>query len=219
MSRWLGDEQRFDDVSAAEQRRFAKAPLRERVYPILRGGALPVGAGGLAGSVLGGAVPALLGVRHPVALGLSTGAGSALGASAALALAMRNARSAPRYWNDTHPEKTGAHAEVTFPATPMKAPNAPPRGAAGQFSGIGHAFDSAAKAVLKKYALLDDGNGADMLAKLFRRSNFGYGPSAPDRRSPRTSQDGGTRWSDASTGGADLGDAYGLGPSPMSGPV
>lgn len=125
-----------------------------------------------------------------------------------------------RYWNDTHPEqKVAATSEVTFPATPMKAPNAPARGAAGRFSGVGHAFDSAAKSVLKKYALLDEGNGADMLAKLFRRSNFGYGRAAPPGGRLMTNQDGGVRWSDASTGGADLGDAYGAGPSPLSGPV
>lgn len=112
-----------------------------------------------------------------------------------------------------------SRSEVTLPAAPMKAPGAPARGAAGRFSGVGHAFDSAAKAVLKKYALLDDGNGADMLAKLFRKSNFGYGPAAPARRPGATNQEGGVRWSEASTGGADLGDAYGLGPSPMSGPV
>lgn len=112
-----------------------------------------------------------------------------------------------------------SRAEVTFPATPMTSPNAPARGSKGRFSGLSHAFDTAAKSVLKKYALLDDGNGADMLAKLFRKSNFGYGRSAPEGRRLMTNQDGGVRWSEASTGGADLGDAYGMGPSPMSGPV
>jgi hypothetical protein len=112
-----------------------------------------------------------------------------------------------------------SRSEVIIPATPMKAPNAPARGAAGRFSGVGHAFDLAAKAVLKKYALLDEGNGADMLAKLFRRSNFGYGRQPRERKPLLTSQDGGVRWSDSGTGGADLGDAYGIGPSPMSGPV
>lgn len=53
---------------------------------------------------------------------------------------------------------------------------APKRGTGGRFSSVQHAFDTAAKDVLKKYALLDDkGNQADFLAKLFSRSNFGYG--------------------------------------------
>lgn len=112
-----------------------------------------------------------------------------------------------------------SRAEVSFPATPKATPSAPARGAKGQFSGVTHAFNSAAQSVLKKYALLDGGNGADLLAKLFRHNNFGYGTSAPQRRALRTTLDGGTRWTEASTGGADLGDAYGLGPSPMSGPV
>lgn len=60
--------------------------------------------------------------------------------------------------------------EVTIPH------GAPQRGGGGRFSSIQHAFDTAAKDVLKKYALLDDkGNQADFLAKLFSRSNFGYG--------------------------------------------
>jgi hypothetical protein len=112
-----------------------------------------------------------------------------------------------------------SRSEVTFPATPLKAPNAPARGAAGRFSGIEYAFDSAAKTVLKKYALLDQGNGADMLAKLFRRSNFGYGDSRPNLPRARTNREGMVNWSDSGTGGANLGDAYGIGPSPMSGPV
>ena len=108
--------------------------------------------------------------------------------------------------------------EVTFPATPMKKPNAPARGTAGRFSGLNPAFEGA-KAALQKYALFDDSNGADMLAKLFRRSNFGYGHETPRRDKARTTNEGGTRWSAGSTGGADLGDQYGMGPSAMSGPV
>ena len=66
----------------------------------------------------------------------------------------------------------------------VKVPQgAPGRGTGGRFSSVQHAFDTAAKDVLKKYALLDgERNQADFLAKLFSKSNFGYGvrrPSAP----------------------------------------
>lgn len=57
-----------------------------------------------------------------------------------------------------------------------------PRGSAGRFSGVDHAFAQAAGDALKKYALFDNArNAADLMAKLFRSSNFGYtGRPAPE---------------------------------------
>ena len=53
----------------------------------------------------------------------------------------------------------------------------PARGAGGRFSGVGHAFTEASKAALQKFALFDnEQNAADLLAHLFRTSNFGYAP-------------------------------------------
>lgn len=64
-----------------------------------------------------------------------------------------------------------SHVEVKLPSTAT----GPARGAAGQFSGIDDAFRRGAEAALRKYALYDQENAADTLAKLFRTSNFGYG--------------------------------------------
>lgn len=63
----------------------------------------------------------------------------------------------------------------------------PSRGNAGRFSGVSHAFNEATKAALQKYALFDNAdNAAELLAKLFRASNFGYeskGPRVKGRQS------------------------------------
>lgn len=69
----------------------------------------------------------------------------------------------------------------------------PARGGAGKFSGVRHAFAQAeggAAAALRKYALFDDvGNPAELLAQLFRSSNFGYVADRPREGRNTTLQD------------------------------
>lgn len=113
-----------------------------------------------------------------------------------------------------------SRVEATFPATPIAGPKAPARGDQGRFSGLTHAFESAAaRDVLKKYALLENGNAADMLAKLFGRTNFGYGNDPRPKGRSMSEQGDAARWSEPNTGGTELGDSYGMGPNPLSGPV
>lgn len=113
-----------------------------------------------------------------------------------------------------------SYSEVKIPVSGKKLPDPPKRGTAGRFSGLAHVFSSdAAQAVLKKYALLDEGNGSEMLAKLFRKSNFGYGKSKAEPWKAMTNAEGSVRWSDTATGGTGLADSYGAGPSPLTSPV
>jgi hypothetical protein len=98
----------------------------------------------------------------------------------------------------------------------VKLPH-PVRGGAGRFSGVKDAFRTAAEDVLKKFALYDDQNGAELMAHLFKTTNFGYGPRENKGRDPRKDQ--GVSWSKAHTGGSDVGDSYGAGPRPTTGAV
>lgn len=66
---------------------------------------------------------------------------------------------------------------------------AQPRALAGRFSGINHAFTQASEAALRKYALFDEGNAADLLAKIFRGTNFGYDGPRAERGRNTTLQD------------------------------
>ena len=102
-----------------------------------------------------------------------------------------------------------SRAEVKLPIGALA------RGHEGKFSGIDHVFRTAAEDVLRKFALYDDQNGAEIMAKIFQRSNFGYSPERGF--DPRRNQ--GASWSQRATGGTGLGDSYGVGPRPNTGPV
>lgn len=86
----------------------------------------------------------------------------------------------------------------------------------GQWSGIDHAFSrlKGAQDALRKFALLDQGNGADILSKIFRKSNFGYGRDNTKQKGLDTESV--QRWGPKTTGGMD---SFGANPASMSGPV